>query len=420
MTMEPSSDSVQQSSPPWGANVKLVVGFTLVAIVAAFLIRFQAILPLLLMTVIATYLLHPVISLLQKTTRFSWRWSVNIVFLILITGLVTAFALTGFALVQQLESLIGVIERFINQLPEMVLAWTTTAYKIGPFELDMSQYLSSINIESLTQGIISTVRPMLGQAGNVLTTVATGTVTIVGQGFFILLLAYFILADAGRVSSDLFVIDLPGYDDDIHRMGRELSRIWNAFLRGQVILFTITLIIYSILLLALDVRYVLGLALLAGFARFVPYVGQWVTWIVLFVVIFFQKTNHFSLSSTQYLVLVFIIVIVIDQILDGIIAPKILGESLGVHPAAVLVAAMIALNLLGLLGVVLAAPVLATLTLVGGYVIRKMLDQDVWPVAEEEQPLSSKLPISEWAKTFLNWLRERFRKIKLRKGELEK
>ena len=174
MTMESSSDSVQQSSPPWGANVKLVVGFTLVAIVAAFLIRFQAILPLLLMTVIATYLLHPVISLLQKTTRLSWRWSVNIVFLILIIGLIVAFTLTGFALVQQLESLIGVIERFINQLPEMVLAWTTTVYKIGPFELDMSQYLSSINIESLTQGIISTVRPMLGQAGNVLTTVATG------------------------------------------------------------------------------------------------------------------------------------------------------------------------------------------------------------------------------------------------------
>jgi hypothetical protein len=48
-----------------------------------------------------------------------------------------------------------------------------------------------------------------------------------------------------------------------------------------------------------------------------------------------------------------------------------------------------------------------------------MLDQDVWPVAEEEQPLSSKLPISEWAKTFLNWLREKFRKIKLREGELE-
>lgn len=412
MTREPSRDSVQLSSPPWGANVKLVVGFTLVAIVAAFLIRFQTILPLLLMTVIATYLLHPGISLVYRTTHLSWRWSVNIVFLILVIGLVVAFTLTSFALVQQLESLIRVVERFINQLPEMVLAWTTTVYKLGPFELDTSQYLASLNIESLTQEIISTVRPMLGQAGNLLTTVATGTATIVGQGFFVLLLAYFILADVGRVSNDLFVINLPGYDDDIHRMGRELSRIWNAFLRGQVILFTLTLMIYTVLLLALDVRYVLGLALLAGFARFVPYVGQWVTWIVLFVVIFFQKTNHFNLHFTQYLMLVFVIVIVIDQILDGIIAPKIMGESLGVHPAAVLVAAIIALNLLGLLGVVLAAPVLATLTLVGGYVIRKMLDQEVWPVAEEEQPSSSKLPLPEWAITSFNWLREKFSKTK--------
>ncbi len=406
--MKASPDS-SQPSPLWSANLKLVFGLTSVALLAAFLIRFQSIFPLLIMTVIATYLLYPVVTLTKQTTHMSWRWSVNIVFLLLIILLVTGFTLTGFALVQQLESLINVIERFINQLPELVYTWTTTPYKIGPFDLDMSQYLST-NIETLTQEVISTVRPMLGQAGNVLTTVATGTLTIVGQSFFILLLAYFILADMGRVSNDLLAIDLPGYDADIHRMGRELSRIWNAFLRGQVILFTLTLILYTFLLIALDVRYVMGLALLAGFARFVPYVGQWVTWIVLLLVISFQKDNHFGLAATQYLILVFVIVIIVDQILDSIMAPKIMGESLGVHPAAVLVAAIIALNLLGLLGVVLAAPVLATITLVGRYLTRKMLDQDPWPVAEEDQDNGSKLPWLAWVKNAIGWLGERFQK----------
>ena len=145
--MKASPDS-SQPSPLWSANLKLVFGLTSVALLAAFLIRFQSIFPLLIMTVIATYLLYPVVTLTKQTTHMSWRWSVNIVFLLLIILLVTGFTLTGFALVQQLESLINVIERFINQLPELVYTWTTTPYKIGPFDLDMSQYLST-NIEKI-------------------------------------------------------------------------------------------------------------------------------------------------------------------------------------------------------------------------------------------------------------------------------
>jgi hypothetical protein len=52
---------------------------------------------------------------------------------------------------------------------------------------------------------------------------------------------------------------------------------------------------------------------------------------------------------------------------------------LRVHPAAVLVTALIAANLIGILGVVIAAPFLATITLLGRYTMRKMLDLDPWP-----------------------------------------
>ena len=61
-----------------------------------------------------------------------------------------------------------------------------------------------------------------------------------------------------------------------------------------------------------------------------------------------------------------------------------MGHTLGVHPAAVLVAAIIAANLIGIIGLVLAAPVLATINLVGRYVVRKMFDLDPWPEPEIE------------------------------------
>jgi predicted PurR-regulated permease PerM len=75
---------------------------------------------------------------------------------------------------------------------------------------------------------------------------------------------------------------------------------------------------------------------------------------------------------------------VTDQIIDNLITPRIMARTLKVHPAAVLVAALIAANLLGILGVVIAAPFLATATLLGKYTMRKMFDQDPWPEAEEQ------------------------------------
>ena len=59
-------------------------------------------------------------------------------------------------------------------------------------------------------------------------------------------------------------------------------------------------------------------------------------------------------------------------------------DTLGLHPAAVLVAALVALRLIGFVGLVLAAPVLASLVLVSRYFIRKLLDQDTWPPSDDE------------------------------------
>jgi len=385
-----------QTSPPWGANVKLVVGLTIVAMMAALLIRFRSILPPLLVTFILTYLLHPLIARLSQVTRLSWRAAVNLVFLLLTISVIAAFTATGVVLVQQLQSLIRVVEIFVNDLPTLAIEWSTRVYAIGPLEVDVSQYHANVDLQAAVQQLISVVRPVLGQAGGVLTTVAAGTASIVGQVFFILLISYFILGDMGKVRENMEPIAFPsGYAADLRRMGRELARIWNAFLRGQILLFSLTVVVYAILLTALNVRYVFGLALLAGFARFVPYIGQWITWGVLILVTLFQPENYFGLTPPQYTGLVVVVALVVDQVLDNLIAPRILGETLGVHPAAVLLAAIVALNLLGLVGVVLAAPVLATLTLVGRYVLRKMLDLDPWPEPEGSDD-DHYLPWREW------------------------
>jgi predicted PurR-regulated permease PerM len=194
------------------------------------------------------------------------------------------------------------------------------------------------------------------------------------------------MIESSGLRKDLLKVEIPGYEEDMIRLGSELSRIWNAFLRGQIIIFTLAVAIYSILLPIMGVRYALGLALMAGLAKFLPYIGPAITWVVMALVTFIYPAPLFADRPLLYMAIVVIITLVIDQIIDSFITPRIMAQTLKVHPAAVLVAALIAANLLGLLGVVIAAPFLATFTLLGRYVMRKMFDMNPWPERESGPP----------------------------------
>jgi hypothetical protein len=104
------------------------------------------------------------------------------------------------------------------------------------------------------------------------------------------------------------------------------------------------------------------------------------------LVTYFQPFKPFGLEALPYMLIVVISTTVIDWFMDNFISPRIMAQTLKVHPAAVLVAAIIAANLLGLIGVVIAAPFLATTLLLGRYIMRKMFDLNPWPKTETEPP----------------------------------
>jgi hypothetical protein len=115
-----------------------------------------------------------------------------------------------------------------------------------------------------------------------------------------------------------------------------------------------------------------------------PYIGPAINWVVLILVAYFQPFKLFGMQPLTYTLLVVVLALLIDQVFDNLVSPRIMADVLKVHPAGVLVMALVAANLLGILGVVIAAPILATLKLFGQYILRKMFDQDPWPEAESE------------------------------------
>jgi predicted PurR-regulated permease PerM len=379
-------NEVTPTSPTWSTNTKLVVALTVVVIMGALLVKFQFILSPLLIAFVLAYLFYPLASLLQRKLSFSWGLSVGLIYAIVIVLLVGILTLGGVGLVQQVQSVVTFVDEGIKSLPSLIEEISGKVYQFGPFRIDFRL----IDLESVSRQLLSVVQPVLSRTGSVVGTIAGGAANFFGWSLFIILVSYFVLAESGGLRTRMVNIDIPGYSSDIERLTRELGRIWNAFLRGQIIIFFLAVLVYTITLSVLGVRYAFSLALLAGVARFLPYVGPAINWIILCIVAYFQDFSLFAASDPngdfKYTFVVLIVAIIVDQIFDNVVTPRVLSDALKVHPAAVLVAAIIAANLMGLLGVVIAAPMLATVALFWQYIMRKLLDVDPWPEREPSPP----------------------------------
>src|SRR5260221_3496459 len=323
-------------SPSWGSTTKLLIGLVVVGIAAFLLYRFSSLIPPLLMIFVLVYLLHPLNAFISGGLHLSWKASVNILYLVILLSLFGLLTWGGVGLVGQIQSLIASVQDIFNNLPTYVAQLSTQGFRFGPFQLDMR----TLDLNALSQQLLSWVQPVLARTGNLVGAIAGGAAEVFGWIFFILIVSYFIMIESSGLRRDLFKFEIPGYKEDFDRLGNELGRIWNAFLRGQIIIFALAVSIYSILLPLLGVRYALGIALMAGFAKFLPYIGPSLTWIVMALVTLIQD-NPFGLKHLVYSLIVVGIALVIDQIIDSFIAPRIMARTLKVHPAAVLVAALI-------------------------------------------------------------------------------
>jgi predicted PurR-regulated permease PerM len=364
-----------QTTPNWGSTTKLVVALTLVAFAGFLVVKFQNILGPLLLAFILSYLVHPIAAILRKWVRLPWRLAVTLIYLVFIVAILSLLTVGGFALFGQIQSLINFVQQTLVTLPQTIENLQHQVFTIGPFKFGLAN-LGEIG--PITNQVLSYVNPVLGELGGLVGRIAASAANLIGWIFFILIVSYFILVESEGVPGRLIDLKLPGYDADLRRMGHELGRIWDAFLRGQLIVFIITILVYLFLLTVLGVHYALGLAILAGLAKFIPYIGPFIAWTTYGLVAFFAGTPPFGLTPLAYSLIVVGIALVVDNAFDNLVSPRIIADALKVHPAAVLVAALIGANFFGLTGVVLAAPVLATVKLVIDYCMRKMLDQDPW------------------------------------------
>ncbi len=394
-------------SPPWGRTTKLVVALSLLALFVFMLARFQYLIPPVVIAFIVAYLLYPVSSFLHKRLHFHWRLSVGLVYLVVILGLVALLTWGGFNLIGQLQNLVDFIDVAIRNIPQFLKDIENQPLILGPFIFAVPQ----LDLTSIVNDVVSLIQPVLARVGNIFTAIASGAINLLTWTFFSILISFFVLSETGGQRSKMIQVNIPGFESDFQRIRHELGHIWNAFLRGQLLIVFLAFLIYLILLGGLGLNFFFGLALMAALARFIPWIGPLIVYITMALVAYFQTWNPFSLPPILYAGFVVLASYIIDQIIDQLIQPRFMADALKLHPAAILVAALIGLNLFGFIGLLLAAPILATIILALDYIMKKMADEDPWAGFETLLPPKMNSPIIQALKKSGHKLHDFYKKV---------
>ncbi|HTS09669.1 MAG TPA: AI-2E family transporter [Candidatus Eisenbacteria bacterium] len=175
--------------------------------------------------------------------------------------------------------------------------------------------------------------------------------------FVVPLLSIFFLKD-GRLFSDflLSTIQSRPQREFLENVLGDLNRMLAHFIRAQLTLAALSLIVYSSFLGAMRVPYALVLGTLGGVLEFIPVIGPLVAGLVIITVALLMSYSHWLV------VLIFLVAWRLIQ--DYVSSPRIMGDSMELHPLAAIFGVMAGGEIAGILGIYLSIPVMASLRIV--------------------------------------------------------
>jgi predicted PurR-regulated permease PerM/ribosomal protein S18 acetylase RimI-like enzyme len=376
-----------ETSPRWSTNTKLIVMTAVLVVIGFFLVRFQVLIIPLVMALILAYLLNPLVTFLTKHLRISRTAAVLILYGIQILLLIGLAGGAGYLMQQQLSGVLATVTHFINSIPGWIDTFAVEPVAIGPFTYTFSAADASL----LQDTLLSAARDWVGGITAWMTGAASDVVSFVGWLVFTFMVTYYLLHDMDALQKSLIRIAPADHRSDAGRLLRELVPIWNAFLRGQMLLSLIMGLAIGLTMAVLGVRYALILGVMAALAEFIPIIGANVVAITSVVIALLQPSNWLGLPPISYAIVVGLAGGLLQQLESNFLIPRVMGDQLKLHPAILIIGALIGFSLLGLPGLLLSGPIIATARLFGKYVQAKLFNLPAWEDAEERQAAPVKL-----------------------------
>ena len=347
----------------WSDSTKWLVILGSLAVFAWILYRFSRIISPLAIAFILAYVLNPLVRFVTTKTKLSRTWAVVSVYLalIVILGLVLGFFVPN--LIQQVRNINVDFQNIVDGISRF---FERPLFFFG-FYIDLLEVYKEVS--GALENMIS---PLASRTVSFLIDLASGFAWFI----FVLIVSFYLLKDADKLISSFEGLLPTEYREEVRQLVEEINAIWSSFFRSQLVLCGVVGALVGVLLAAVGVRNALILGILAGVLEIIPNIGPTIAAVPAVLIAYFQGSNHLPLSNGWFALLVIGIYVLIQQLENNFLVPRIIGRSLNLHPLVVIIGVIAGASLAGILGMFVAAPFLATLRVIGRYIYNKLLDQE--------------------------------------------
>ena len=323
-----------------------LAGALLIAGFVAYWLR-DVLTPIFLAFIIA-YILDPVVDRLE-----AWKVPRPLGIVIVLGG--TLIALVAF-LALVLPSIVAEVAGVIQELPRQLAALRS---RLEPWLEQQGipiPHSTQEWVERLGAYASEVASSILAPAGNILSSIMGGTLSVIGSVFaalVVLVFGVYLLSAFDRITAEVRELIPWRWRETVTSYAEEIDQILSQFVRGQLTVMAILAVLYSGAYAVLGVRLAVPIGITAGMLNFIPYVGGA---FALAAGVLMSLLGGWHPGQLAGVVLAYTVV----QTLEGfVITPRIVGKTVGLSEIWVLVALFVGGEVFGFLGVLLALPTAA-------------------------------------------------------------
>ncbi len=300
--------------------------------------------------VLAYFLYRPVLWMEGKGLNRAWAVLLLYVLLFLSLGLIIWFTIPN--LIKELSSVATLLPQYAGQVENFMdhvngMQWPG---KLGEIIQQTTSHVEN-NIYATLQGV------------------ANGMYNLASKSLIIIfapIMAFYILKDWEGIKTGLGNLFPPVLRHELGNLALQIDRVVIEFAKGYLMISALIGVLVGAAAALIGVKYALLIGIISAIGELIPYFGPILGGI---------PAVGLALSqSPKAAVYMTVAIIVIQQIESNLITPRLMGERVGMHPLLMVFVLLAGGELMGILGMLIAVPVAASLRIIGYYLYLKLIE----------------------------------------------
>ncbi|MCB0212513.1 MAG: AI-2E family transporter [Anaerolineae bacterium] len=385
----------------WSKTTKHIVGTGLVIFGVYIVYLSQSVLTLVIIAALIAFLLMPLVDLLHLRLKLPRIVAVLVtyllatIFVILAPVVLFPQIIRGFNFLARVDYTV-LLDNSLQWAIDSLLSLKGVDFRFGEINLNFDRIVdpllhflqdaeSSVDFsmpsaQTIISSLESAATLTYGFAANLVGTVFSAFLTFI----VVIISAIYFSLDAHRFKGLFLGIVPENYRFEIAILLERLKKIWQAYFRGRLILMIIVGVAVWIGNSFLGIPGALPLGIIAGALELIPNLGPFVATIPAAFVALIQGSTVLDVNNFLFMLIIIGYYFIVQQIENAIVIPRVIGDAVDLHPVVILVGVIVGANVAGVVGALLAAPVIASAREIMRYLYIKVLGEDPFPPKPQE------------------------------------